>query len=142
MQGHEPAPHQSAAEAAPRDMFTASQIRMLKFAVIGMGAILLAGFALVIGRIVYLVNQPQPQSEAGRVSPLATTTPAPPGAIAPANLPLPPNAQVRHLALSASHLAVYFEAPGGSGLRLLHLPTGVWSPVIPVVADKVGKSGQ
>lgn len=114
--------------AAPRPMFTPAQIRALKIAVIGMGVVLLAGFALVIGRIIYLVNS-APSAEAVQRAAVAA---------APAPLALPAGAVVRQIAISGNRLAVHYEAPSGAGLRVLDLATGAWGPPIPVVAEPSG----
>jgi hypothetical protein len=109
---------------APPDMFTPAQIRKLKIAVIGMGAVLLAGFALVIGRIIYLVNAvPRPDAPvAGKVSPATT-------------LALPAGATVRHIAISGNRLAVHFDAPGGVGIRIIDLSGATPTVTIPVTAE-------
>ena len=142
MQGHEPAPTPSAAEAQPRDMFTDRQIRMLKLAVIGMGAILLAGFALVIGRIIYLVNKPPPQAEATAPAAMSQSASGLTGNIAPPALALPAGAAVRHLAISETHLAVHFDAPAGSGLKLFDLRNGTWSKTITIIDEKNNNSNR
>ncbi len=138
MPQHEPSTAKPDADAAPRDMFSDSQIRMLKAAVIGMGAILLAGFALVIGRIIYLVNKPPPEADAAATAPsaIARSIDSPAASAPPVPLALPKGASVRHIALSERHLAVYFDSPTGSGLRLLNLRLGTWSAVIPLVEEK------
>ncbi len=116
---------ESGREAAP-DMFTPQQIRMLKVAVIGMGVILLLGFALVIGRIVYLVNA-------------TPRTDAPGTALAPAALALPAGASVRHIAVSGTRLAVHFEGPAGSGIRIVDL-TGAMPPVtLPITIEPAAR---
>jgi hypothetical protein len=93
------------------DGFTPSQLRKLKIAVVVMGVILIAGFAGLIWRIVYLINKGERTSA---VSAIAKE----------ARLPLPPGATVRNLALSGDRLAVHYDAPSGSGIALLDLVTG------------------
>jgi hypothetical protein len=122
---------QPSAGDAPRDMFTPSQIRALKFAVVGMGVLLLAGFALVIGRIVYLTNRAPPLER-----PPAATASQP----SAKPLALPPGAVVRHLSMSDSRLAVHFEGPGGSGIRILDLAQGTWSEIIPITHEPPSRS--
>ncbi len=109
-------------------MYTPSQLRLLKIAVIGMGVILLVGFTTVIGRIIYLVNSaPAPQSTATAsvASPLA----------APAQLALPKGAVIKHLALYANRLAVHYEGPAGSGIRILDLVPGGAAVNVPIVEE-------
>ena len=109
-------------------MYTPSQLRLLKWAVIGMGVILLLGFMAVIGRIVWLVNQaPRPASQ-------ATATAAPP-LVAPPPLALPKGAIVRHIALSGHRLAVHYESPAGAGIRIIDLATGLPGVSMPITVD-------
>lgn len=91
-------------------------VKMLRFAVIAMGVILVLGFIAVIARIVYLVNR-------------GNDTASAPAAISQsvqqaARLALPAGANVRQISLSGSRLAVHHEGPGGSGILILDLQTG------------------
>lgn len=106
-------------------MYTPSQMRLLKIAVIVMGVILLLGFVAVIGRIVWLVNSaPKPAAGAALTS----------GAlVAPGPLTLPKGAIVRHIALSGSRLAVHYESPEGSGIRIVDLVPGGQAVTLPIV---------
>ena len=116
------------ASAIP-SMYTPSQLRQLKFAVIAMGVILLLGFAAVIGRILYLVNsQPRTAGQAAVASgpPLAGKLPP---------LSLPKGAVIRHMALSGSRLVIQFEAEGGRALRILDLDKGGPGITVPIVDD-------
>lgn len=108
--------------APPKDMFSPSQIRTLKIAVIGMGAILLAGFVLVIGRIIHLVNRAPTAPVAAAVS-----NGGRPYALTP--LRLPSGGVVRHIAISGDRLAVHYEAPGDTGIIVLDMVSGVWGAV-------------
>lgn len=97
-------------------MYTPSQLRLLKIAVIGMGVILLLGFATVIGRIVWLVNSaPKPVVDAA-----ASATPSAP----PPPIALPRGAVVRHLAFSGSRLAIHYESPEGNAIRIVDVGPG------------------
>lgn len=110
-------------------MYTPSQLRLLKIAVIGMGVILLVGFTIVIGRIIYLVNSAPPPTAAAAASgtsPLA----------APAGLALPRGAVVKHLALSGNRLAVHYEGPAGSGIRIVDLVPGGGAVNLPIVVEE------
>jgi hypothetical protein len=107
-------------------MYTPAQLRLLKIAVIGMGVILLAGFTIVIGRIIYIVNS-APETKP------AMAQPASPSLVAPAALALPKGAVVRHLAISGSRLAIHFEGPSGSGVQVVDLVPGGSTVTIPIV---------
>lgn len=107
-------------------MYTPTQMRLLKIAVIGMGVILLVGFATVIGRIIYLVNS-APETQP------ATAQSAPSALVAPAALSLPKGAVIRHLAISGSRLAIHFEGPSGSGLHIIDMVQGGSAVTIPIV---------
>lgn len=131
------APSPDRAADAPADMYTPTQIRLLKVAVIGMGVILLLGFGLVIGRIVYLVNHSPRPGATISVQGIGGTPQGRPGThqtadAALSRLDLPAGAIVRHIALSENRLAVYFDGPGSGGIRILDMATGQWSAVIPV----------
>jgi hypothetical protein len=103
-------------------MFTPQQIRMLKVAVIGMGVILLLGFALVIGRIIYLVNAPPRTDAAG-------------AAVAPSAIALPAGASVRHIAVSGNRLVVHFEGPAGAGIRIVDLAGATPAVTLPITVE-------
>lgn len=92
------------------------QIRTLKISVIVMSAVLLVGFAVVIGRIVYLLNR----SPKDAVAPAVTTTTAGP----PVDIALPQGATVRNIALSGNQLAVHFEGPEGPGVAVVDMTSG------------------
>ena len=104
-------------QPAVKPMFDDAQMRKLRLAVIGMGAVLLLGFTTVIGRIVYLLNRP-----AVDPSIVAATSPGP----APSDfrLPLPAGATVRNLSLSGNRLAIHFDGPSGPGIAIVDLATG------------------
>lgn len=110
---------------SPPPMFSPAQMRQLKVAVIAMGVILLLGFALVIGRIVTLVNS------GSRPAVVA----APPMQPQPAALSLPRGAVVRQMAISGNRLAVYFESPEGAGIRIVDLAAGGPAVSLPIVAE-------
>lgn len=111
----------------PPPMFSDAQMRKLKAAVIIMGAILLAGFALVIGRLVYLLNRPPVDAAADSRGGATVSTAAPTVAasfVPQAQLALPDGAVIRHLSLSGNKLAVHFEAPTGQGIHIFDLVSG------------------
>lgn len=94
-----------------------AQMRKLRVAVIGMGLVLLAGFAVVIGRIVYLLNRTPVDPAQLAASTGATAT-------GDVRVALPPGAVVRHLSLSGNRLAVHYDAPGGAAIAIVDLVAG------------------
>ncbi len=104
--------------AAIKPMFDDAQMRKLRFAVIAMGALLLLGFATVIGRIVYLLNRSP--VDPGAAIPAVTSAALP----ADVRLALPAGATVRNLSLSGNRLAVHYDAPSGAGIAIVDLATG------------------
>jgi hypothetical protein len=107
-------------------MYTPSQLRLLKIAVIAMGVILLLGFATVIGRIVWLVNSaPKPALDTA----LPAATPLAP----PLPIALPKGATIRHMAVSGSRLAIHYESPEGGAIRIFDLGPGGAAITLPIV---------
>ena len=102
---------------AVKPMFDDDQMRKLKRVVIGMGVVLLLGFAVVIGRIVYLLNR-------SHVDPTVAATSGKVTSPDDLKLALPAGATVRNLSLSGNRLAVHYEAPGGAGIAVIDLATG------------------
>jgi len=110
-------------------MYTPSQLRALRIAVVVMGIILLLGFATVIGRIVFLLNAtPKPEANASGTVPEATAP-----LRAPAAVELPKGAVVKHLALSGNRLAIHFETPSGAGIRIVDLLSPQGGITLPIV---------
>ena len=106
--------------AAIKPMFDDAQLKKLRFAVIGMGVLLLLGFAVVIGRIVYLLNRAPPVDAAAAVPASVASS----GLPADVRLALPVGATVRNLSLSGNRLAVHYDAPAGAGIAIIDLATG------------------
>ncbi|MEZ5850142.1 MAG: DUF6476 family protein [Hyphomicrobiaceae bacterium] len=105
------------ADSADQPPFLSEQqIRKLKISVVVMSALLLVGFAVVIGRIVYLLNQ-SPKN--GTAAPVVATMAGPPIDVA-----LPQGASVRNIALSGNSLAVHFEGPEGPGIAVVDMTSG------------------
>ncbi len=101
-------------------------LRLLKFAVIAMGVVLVLGFVAVIARIVYLVNRSGETASATSISqPIRDA----------ARLALPSGAVVRNLSLSGSRLAVHYDSPKGSGIIILDLATGAPASRIEIVPE-------
>ncbi len=88
----------------------ARQVRMLKIVVISLGVLLLAGFAVVIGRIAYLATQP------GR----GLSAPAP----KELTVALPPGAVIRNTTVSGDRMTVQFESSQQTGFIIINLTTG------------------
>jgi Family of unknown function (DUF6476) len=94
-----------------------SQIALLRRAVIIMTTLLVAGVLLLIGRIIYLARGPTTQaaSAASMNAPL----------LADVRLALPAGAEIRHMSLAGSRLAVHHgQAGGGEAITVLDLATG------------------
>lgn len=85
---------------------------ILKLVVIALGILLVAGLAIVIGRIIYLASVPSAQPVASAMVSSNQT------------LQLPPGSEVRSVSLSGNQMAVYYEMPEGSGIAVLDLATG------------------
>jgi hypothetical protein len=110
-------------------------IRNLRYAVIGMGVILLAGFVAVLARIAYLAQRPV-GSDVAAVTAVARPVLAAPLATE-IRLALPAGAKVRSQSLDGNRLAVHYEMPtvdgksgegkSGEGIMIIDLQTG--SPV-------------
>ena len=127
------------ASAVPA-MYTPSQLKLLKIAVIVMGLILLLGFMAVIGRIVWLVNSaPKAPSEAAATGTAPLVPPI-------ESIALPKGAIVRSISLSGSKLGVHYEGPDGAGIRIVDLQPGGRSFTLPIVeaGNEVspGRAGQ
>ena len=115
--------------SAIKPMFDDAQMRKLRLAVIGMGAVLLLGFATVIGRIVYLLNRPAVDPSIVAV----TSAGAPPSDI---RLALPAGATVRNLSFSGNRLAVHYDGPSGPGIAIVDLATGHTAQTIAVTPGR------
>jgi hypothetical protein len=98
-------------------------IRWLRFAVVGMGVILILGLATMVARIVYLTTRP---AVAVSVTPDAKQTNAQGTATIASDmaLALPLGAKVRTQSLSGNRLSVHYDGPGGEGIVILDLETG------------------
>jgi hypothetical protein len=99
-------------------------IRLLRLAVIGMGVVLVLGFAAVVGRVVYLTTRtsavPAVTSSASG-APVQTAS----GPIAgDVRLALPPGAKVVSQSLAGNRLAVHYAGVAGEGIIILDLETG------------------
>jgi hypothetical protein len=114
-------PGDSTGDATPPPMFSDKQLRRLKVAVIVMGLVLIVGFGVVIGRIIYLVNRMEPPPLG---SAPAETAPSAGAASADVTLSVPAGAVVRHLSIAGDRLAVHYDSPGGSGIVVVNPASG------------------
>ena len=101
-------------DVPPPTPLTEGHVRLLKIAVVAMGLMIGVGLAAVIGRIIYLGSGGQKQAT---VSPAARTGGS-------GRLALPPQASIKHLALSGDRLAVHYEGPAGAGIAIIDAATG------------------
>ena len=114
-------------------MYTPSQMRLLRIAVIVMGVILLLGFATVIGRLVYLLNAAPKTALPAAGATRHVSAPLP----VPTAIALPKGAVVRHIAISESRLAIHFDAPSGAGIRIVDLAAPGQSTTLLIVEAPV-----
>ncbi len=91
--------------------FTPRQVQALKIAVILMGIVLIGGFALVLGTIVY-----QATRGAGQPSAALKETKI--------DLALPKDAGVTSLSLDGDRLAIHFNSAGGAQIVVVDLISG------------------
>jgi hypothetical protein len=105
-------------------------VSMLKFTVIAMAVLIVAGLGAVIWRIIALANDPSGHAAAVAKTPpaaISSQTPAQTLAQTQASditLALPEGAVVRSTSLSGDRLAVHFETPTGPGIAIIDLPSG------------------
>ena len=104
----------------PAPIMTPTQLRALKIAVLGMGVLLVLGFLVIVGRIVYLLGRPSASADvSGR----------------PVQIELPRDAVIRSQSLSGQRLSVHFEAPDGAGFAIIDL-TGAAPPQMVRIVPK------
>ena len=99
----------------PGTVFTPRQVRILKVVVIVMGVLLVGGFALVLGAIVYQASNVG--KSAARVN--AAMDPA-----LETLLAIPPGAQIRHMATGDGRLVIHLEAGGAGEIVILDINSG------------------
>ena len=88
-------------------------VKALKFAVVGMGVLILVGLAVVVGRIIYLASTPK----AARHIPASQI-------VASSKLSLPAGAVAKQVTLNGNRLSVLYEAPAQTGIKILDLRSG------------------
>ena len=111
----------------PGTVFSPRQVRILKIAVIVMGILLVGGFALVLGTIVYQASQ-LGQGSAG---------PAPAGmAVTETEFVVPEGATIASVALDGDRLALHLDSSTGPEIAVIDLNTGKVLSRLRVKADK------
>ncbi len=114
---------ESPSDVLPGTVFTPRQVTILKRVVIGMGILLVGGFALVMSAIVYQASQ---LGESKSVpAPVSASTPQ-------AELTLSAGMTISHMALGDNRLAVHLKGPRGAEIRIIDLGTGTIVSRIPV----------
>jgi len=94
--------------------------RILKFIVVTLAILLLAGLLAAVVRVIYLASAPGAQRASSTLTPAA-----PMPAIRPEqSIALPSGAQVRSVSLSGYRLAVHYDVGAASGIAILDLQTG------------------
>ncbi len=117
-------------QQVPGTVFTPRQIRILKFAVVGMGVLLVGGFAFVLATIVYQASRPVQYAT-------AASTPAAVGEGAKAiELPAPFGASVTGISLDGDRLAVQIDAMGQQEIAIIDLATGEVVALVKVKPQK------
>jgi hypothetical protein len=109
----------------PGTVFTPRQVRLLKIAVIVMGLLLVGGFALVLGAIVYQASQLGKEGQA--------LTPA---TGVETELAIPSDATITSLALDGDRLALHLQSSAGPEIAVIDLKTGKVLTRLKVKADK------
>jgi hypothetical protein len=117
---------ESPSEVLPGTVFTARQVRFLKWAVIVMGLLLVGGFAFVMSVIVYQASN---LSESGVA--------AAPGAAQSLleGLTVPEGMTISHMALGDNRLAVHLKGQGAEEIRVIDLGTGAVVTRIPLKSE-------
>ena len=110
----------------PGTVFTPRQVRLLKIAVIAMGLLLVGGFALVLGAIVYQASQLSKEGQA----------PAPATGSVEAEFAIPSDATITSLALDGDHLALHLQSSEGPEITVIDLKTGKVLTRLKLKADK------
>lgn len=103
-------------ENVPGTVFSPRQVRILKVAVIVMGALLVGGFAFVLAAIVYQASH---STQGKGATPSAAITPP-----ADFDLKLPKEGAVSGLALDGNRLAVHVNGSAGPEILVLDLTSG------------------
>ena len=115
-------------ETIPGTAFTPRQVRILKIAVIAMGILLVGGFAVVLGAIVYQASQlgQDGKTEAVKIAPPAPAASAPAGSALKASIVIPGVAAERidGVTLEGDRLVAYWGGTDGPEAAVIDLKTG------------------
>lgn len=110
-------------EAAPAvdALLSDDQIRWLRQAVVAMTVVLVAGVAVLIGRVIYLARASGTQAASS-----ATIAALEPILLPDVRLSLPAGARIKQISLTGIRVAVLYEAAEGAGdmIAVLDLTTG------------------
>ncbi len=106
-------------------------IRLLRFAVIGMAVVLALGLIAVFGRLFYLATRPITQAGTSQSASAVVSG----AGLTDVRLALPVGAKVRSHSISGSQLAVLYEAPTGDGIVVIDLETNRQRSHVRVVTD-------
>jgi hypothetical protein len=101
---------------APGTVFTPRQVKALKVAVIVMGVLLVGGFALVLGAIVYQASRLGQDAPAAR-NPAASDQGA-------AQVTVPPGANVTAMDLDCGRLALHLNGSNGPEVIVIDVGSG------------------
>lgn len=89
-------------------------VAALKFAIVGMGVLIIVGLLLIVGRIIYLASQPKTDSKTAR-----------PALTAEATISLPPGARPIRTSVDGSQLSIIYQIQSGQfGVMIVDLQTG------------------
>ena len=104
----------------PGSLLTDAQTAWVRRAVWVMSFMLVAGVALLIGRIIYLARQPSTQAASAAVGLVAQ-----PALMPDVRLALPQGAEIKSMTAMGSRLAILHSVPGaGDAITILDLATG------------------
>ncbi len=99
-------------------------VQRLQIIVVMLGIILIAGFAAVIGRIVYLALQPEQETTAAKPTALEPATTSTTLFRNEAAVSLPAGAKIEHMAIGPGILAVHYRSADGQGILIIDPESG------------------
>ncbi|MGE0626761.1 MAG: hypothetical protein AB7O43_02980 [Hyphomicrobiaceae bacterium] len=105
-----------------------AHVRLLKIAVVVMGAMIIIGMGVVAWRIIYLASGAARQAQAPAAAAGGPTASA-------ARLALPPGATIRGMTLSGNRLAVHYESAKGPAIAIVEVTNGAVISRIEIVPE-------
>ena len=105
-------------EPLPGTVFNARQVRILKVVVIVLGLLLLGGFALLVGTIVYQASQLD-ESEGTGVPGVLTE-----GRLGELGLKAPAGTSIEGITLDGKRMAVHLSGPNGAEIAVIDVDKG------------------